>query len=195
MVQLVGFLLLRGINSDCAADALVIIALSTLYPFGKRVTHFVAVLLGLTISWTQVLAMHALNVDPWSDSARAPTLCLLGAMITIVAFYNTCSGCLDTEEDAKNGAKSISVLFRGHLTTVLTILASATTLLLHAFGSLMGMGTLCLSMSVYGGSLPLVGYVVFTKSNAHASFHAWKTVPALSYLSILVGLVGNYVDK
>ncbi|GES63630.1 hypothetical protein ATEIFO6365_0007031700 [Aspergillus terreus] len=185
-------LVLRGISRECFADVAIIIFLTFIYPFGKRVTHFVQVILGLNFAWTIILAAHMLDVDLWGEAAKVPTLCFFAAIVTMPVFYDTIYASQDTADDVKSGVKGTAVLFRGYMISFLVTLALTVVALLHTTASAIGMAMPYYSLSVYGPFATFVALIVETQK--------WDAMPAGShllyftaYLSLLAGLCGNYL--
>jgi 4-hydroxybenzoate polyprenyltransferase len=185
-------LVLRGINRECFADVAIIISLTFIYPFGKRFTHFVQAILGLNFAWTIILAAHMLDVDPWGEATKVPTLCFFAAIVTMPVFYDTIYASQDTADDIKSGVKGTAVLFRGYILSFLVTLTLTVAALLHTTASAIGMAMPYYSLSVYGPFATFVALIVATQK--------WNVMLAGShllyfttYLSLLAGLCGNYL--
>ncbi|KAF9893202.1 hypothetical protein FE257_011625 [Aspergillus nanangensis] len=189
------FLPLQTMPQACTTDALITTMLIGIYPFCKRITHFVQIVLGLTLSSTVFLATHSLGADPWTDRTRISTVGVMGSIALMAAFYDVLYACGDVEDDMKSGVKGLAVLFRNQLALLLSVLASGVGLCFYIAASRIGMAAPYVTYTVGGSSLALALMIVLSQTDRKGTcFGYLKWFYMMGYLSLLGGLLGNYLE-
>lgn len=158
---LLAFLSIQPLPPMCTAVSLGTVALSAIYPFCKRFTSFPQAVLGLALGSTTVVACYSIGVDALSEAYRTSTLCLVGAIVSLIMFYDVVYARQDTEDDVESGVRSMAVLFRNHIKSLLLGLVCALAGILVALGNLMSMGRAYFFFSVAAPSFGLISIVAF----------------------------------
>lgn len=153
---------LLSLRKECIRLALLAIALTTFYPFAKRVTNFPQVVLGLIAGITATLAAYAVDVDALSASLCKPTYCLTGTVMLHLIFYDLVYSRKDVVDDVNSGVKSMTVLFRNYIPVLLGSLALSATLLVLSLGTMVDLGMCYFVLAAGGQLLGLGSIVVFT---------------------------------
>nr|WP_188708309.1 4-hydroxybenzoate octaprenyltransferase [Neiella marina] len=103
---LISFALVLTLNRLTIALSFVAVALATIYPFTKRVTHLPQVVLGAAFSWAIPMAYAAIE-----GVVPAHAWWLFGANLAWTVAYDTQYAMVDREDDLKVGIKSTAILF------------------------------------------------------------------------------------
>jgi len=128
----ISFVLVLQLNTFAILLSVIGLALASIYPFLKRVTHLPQVWLGVAFAWGIPMAFAAtLNHIPWSAWYLFVT-----TLIWIVA-YDSMYAMVDREDDLKIGVKSTAILFGDYDVVIIAALQSAVLVLLVAFGFMM----------------------------------------------------------
>lgn len=111
------------------------VAVTVLYPFMKRYTHWPQVVLGMAFSFTVPMAFAAAtnHVPGWS------WLLYLAVVLWVVA-YDTYYAMVDREDDLAIGVKSTAILFGRHDRSVIAALQILFAALMLCIGLLTGRG-------------------------------------------------------
>ncbi len=110
-------------------------ALAMIYPFMKRFTHLPQVVLALAFSWGMPMAWAA-QTDTINPAAW---LMFVGCMLWVVA-YDTQYAMVDRDDDLKIGIKSTAILFGRYDNLIITLLQTATLIILTIVGHLLSCG-------------------------------------------------------
>lgn len=116
------------------------VALTTFYPFAKRVTDFPQVCLGFIAGLCVAIGAYAADVDALSGSLRGPTLCLMSIVVLHLVFYDVIYSRQDASDDFKSGVKSMAVLYRDRIPLLLGALALGATVLVSSLGVMLDLG-------------------------------------------------------
>jgi 4-hydroxybenzoate polyprenyltransferase len=127
-----------------------------IYPFGKRFTNFLQVILGLSLGTCVILAVHSVNVEALPAVYRLPSLYLVEASTMLVVFYDVMYARQDTADDIKSGARGMAVHFRNSIPTLMAGLVCGVIAFLNVLGRSIGMGFWYFVLAVAGVFLGLV---------------------------------------
>ena len=115
----------------------VALALATLYPFAKRVTHFPQIVLGAAFGFAIPMAFAA-------ETGAVPPLAwaLFATALLWTVAYDTLYAMADREDDLKIGVKSTAVLLGRHDLLAVAVLQGVVLVALAAIGYREGRGAL-----------------------------------------------------
>ncbi|MBD1391140.1 4-hydroxybenzoate octaprenyltransferase [Neiella sp. HB171785] len=103
---LVAFALVLTLNQLTIQLSFVAVALATIYPFTKRITHLPQVVLGAAFSWAIPMVYAAIN-----GAIPAHAWWLFAANLAWTVAYDTQYAMVDRADDLKVGIKSTAILF------------------------------------------------------------------------------------
>jgi len=128
------FVLVLFLNRFTIILSLVAVALATLYPFVKRVSHFPQVVLGTAFGWGAVMAWSAVT-----NSIGMVPLLIFAANICWSTAYDTVYAMMDREDDRRIGVKSTALYFGSHIYKALFLLHTGFIVLLAVAGRAAGL--------------------------------------------------------
>ncbi|KAM7204224.1 UbiA prenyltransferase family domain containing protein [Naviculisporaceae sp. PSN 640] len=193
------------------------------YPFAKRHTHLVQVVLGLTLGWGVIIGSASMGVNPiiinglpsastdWristfdvnittptgyflSITLVPSTILLFLASATWTIIYDTIYAHQDLTDDLKNNVKSLAVLFQGATKTLLWSSLCFMTSALILCGQEGNFTFWFGSLAAGGSTLALGGMISGVDLGDSGSCWWWfKYGYWLTGGSITAGLVGEYV--
>lgn len=146
------FALVMQLNRLTVMLSFVGLALTAVYPFVKRFSHFPQVVLGMAFGWGAVMAWSAVR----DEISLVPILIFLANIFWATA-YDTIYALMDKDDDMRIGVKSTAIYFGSSVYKALMVCYIGFTVLLGAAASLMAMGpvfwaglvlTLCLLLGV-----------------------------------------------
>jgi 4-hydroxybenzoate polyprenyltransferase len=190
------FLFMSPLPAPCQRLGLVTVALTIVYPFGKRFTHFAQVILGLTLATNFILAAYGTGLPALEPPYTIPTLFTTAAITLLVIFYDVIYARQDTLDDLKSGVKGMAVLFRNYIEVLLISIAVAVTGLLAAVGVAVDYGPYFFVFSVAGLYMTLLGIVGAIR---YQLFHTWNHrsgwLYALAIANLLLGYSIEYLNS
>lgn len=187
---------LRLLPIECSFDATVIVALSLVYPYLKRVTDFPQVVLGLTIAFAIIMATHSLGVDPWAYTTHISTLSLYLSIVLLVMLYDIIYARQDTTDDVRAGIKSMAVRFRHSIRLLTSLMALVVTVFLGIVGINSSMGLVYFVSAVGGTGCCLCAMVLLMDLNNPDSYHRYVGgAYMMTSICILGGMAGEYAWK
>lgn len=163
------FLLVLQLNLLTILLSIVALALSSLYPFMKRFTHFPQVVLGM--AWYVGILM-AFTATLNTVSLTAWLLYIAAIIWTVI--YDTMYAMVDREDDKKIGIKSTAIRFGSYDRAIILILQ------IIMLGLLIGLGYLeLLRWPYYAGIAAAAGFF------AHQQHLIKNRLPALCFQAFL----------
>ena len=129
------FVLVLFLNRFTIMLSLVGVALATLYPFVKRVSHFPQVVLGAAFGWGAVMAWSAVT-----NAIGMVPLLIFAANICWSTAYDTVYAMMDQEDDRRIGVKSTALYFGRQIYKALFLLHTGFIVLLAVAGRVAGLG-------------------------------------------------------
>lgn len=196
MMTAFAFLFLSPLPAPCQRLGLVAVALTTVYPFSKRFTHFAQVILGLTLATNFILAAYGTGLPALEPPYTIPTLFTTVAITLLVIFYDVIYARQDTSDDLKSGVKGMAVLFRNYIEVLLISIAVAVTGLLAAVGVAVDNGPYFFVFSVAGLCMALLWTVGAIR---YQLFHTWnhrsEWLYALAIANLLLGYSIEYLNN
>lgn len=192
VLTLIAFGSLRLLPSECTSVGLASLALSMIYPFGKRFTNYPQVILGSTLGSTVALSAYSVGLPALSPPYLGPTLCLSATVTLLVVFYDVVYARQDTADDLKSGVKGMAVRFRNHIEGLLAVIAVSITVLLTMTGIMIGARQYYYLFSVAG----LTGGLVSLVASTHWDLlHGWAFSSGWCYALAIVSLVGGLATE
>jgi len=180
----------------CTADAGIIVILSAIYPYMKRFNHYAQVVLGLTIGFAIIMAMHALDVDPLAEYCRTSTLCLWFSIAILMMLYDIVYAAQDTNDDMKAGVRGMAVRFRSSIRTLISTMASAIIGLLVLCGLCSRLGSRYYIITVGGTGGSLITMISAMDLAVPESCHKYcGGAYILTCISMLVGFGAEYLHR
>lgn len=194
-LTLLGALLFSSLPAKCAYHAVPVTVLFGIYPFAKRVTDYLQLLLGFPFAWAIWMASAAVDIDPFLDTrSTVTTSCYLSAIVLWTMIYDTIYAHQDIEDDAKAGVRSMAVRFRHNTKRLCTCLALAQVLLLVVAGHVAGFSVTYFVMCCGGTSIALASMIGLVDLAEPTSCWWWFTWQFWFVGgSMVVGLVGEYL--
>jgi len=190
------FALIQTLPIECTFVGVGSMVLATIYPFGKRFTHFAQVILGSTLASTVSLSAYSVGLPALSPAYILPTLCISVTIMLLVVFYDVVYARQDTADDLKSGVKGMAVRFRNHLEGLFAVITLSIAGLLTALGTLIGMGPFYYMFSVVGLTMGLVSMIALTHWNllpSWAGSSGWCYAFAIA--NLLAGFISEYYVK
>ncbi len=135
LLSLLAFFLVLLLNRLTVMLSFVAIALATLYPFMKRITHLPQLFLGCAFGWGAVMAWAAVR-----NTVEIPAFLILVANVFWSTGYDTIYALMDIEDDMKIGVKSTAILFGRHVYTLTFLSFFLTVAVLGILGMYAGLG-------------------------------------------------------
>ncbi|TLD04980.1 uncharacterized protein PgNI_10026 [Pyricularia grisea] len=176
--------------SECTWSAFVSIALSLIYPFGKRFTHFAQVMLGTALGSTIFLTAYSVGLPALTSSAwLLPTGCLTATIVLLVVFYDTVYARADTADDLRSGVKGMAVRYRHNIEGLFLVLTAGIVGLLTVLGRVVGMHRPYYVFAVAGLAASLLALVALTRWNLLPS---WAGSSAWLYAFGIANLVAGF---
>nr|O52366.1 RecName: Full=4-hydroxybenzoate octaprenyltransferase; AltName: Full=4-HB polyprenyltransferase [Providencia stuartii]AAB88868.1 4-hydroxybenzoate octaprenyltransferase [Providencia stuartii] len=129
------FLLVLTLNSMTIWLSVAGLALAWIYPFVKRVSHLLQVVLGAAFGWSIPMGFSAV-------SESLPLVCWVLFLVNILwsVIYDTQYAMVDRNDDLKIGVKSTAILFGQYDKLIIGILQIVMIVLLVLVGSLADLG-------------------------------------------------------
>lgn len=164
------------------------IALASLYPFVKRVSHLPQVALGMAFGWGAVMAWSAVH-----NTIGLPAILIFTANIFWSTAYDTVYALMDIEDDKKIGVKSTAILFGRHVYKILYLLYIVVIVILALAGFTAKMGNIYYVVLFLSGII--FEYMVFMLKKSPRREVAFQifTANAVMGLVILGGIVVDYI--
>ncbi len=136
ILSLAAFGLVLTLNWQTVVLSVIALALTALYPFMKRVTHFPQLVLGAAFGWAVPMAFTAIG-------GEVPVLAwwLFSATLVWALIYDTQYAMVDRDDDLSVGIKSTAILFGRHDRVIIGLLQLLLLGLLLWIGYLAGRGT------------------------------------------------------
>ncbi|WYZ36361.1 hypothetical protein EsH8_XIII_000013 [Colletotrichum jinshuiense] len=179
----------------CTWSALVAIALSLIYPFGKRFTHFAQVMLGSALGSTIFLTAYSVGMPVLTSSAwLVPTSCLTVTVLLLVVFYDTVYARADTADDLRSGVKGMAVRYRHNIEGLFLVLTTGIVALLTVLGRIAGMQRPYYVFAVAGLAGSLLALVALTRWNllpSWAGSSGW--LYAFGIANLIAGFGSEYI--
>lgn len=116
-LSILGLLCVLFLNRFTIMMAVVAVALMTVYPFSKRITHWPQVILGVAFSWGVLMAYTAVLNTLTVESLE---LFLITFLWTLS--YDTIYAMVDREDDKRIGIKSTAIVLQHHDVLFITVL-------------------------------------------------------------------------
>ncbi|KAI1329094.1 UbiA prenyltransferase family-domain-containing protein [Xylariaceae sp. FL0255] len=186
------------------------------YPWAKRHTNFVQLVLGCCLAWGIIMGSCSMGLKPftlgpfgtndllgydWQDGSSSskpwvqPSIaCVYVASILWTIIYDTIYAHQDLKDDLKVGVKSIAVLFRDLTKVFLWAVLACMIVLLGLAGRLEGMGPLYYIIAAGGSALSLGAMILHVELKDSASCWWWfRHGFWLAGGSIAAGLLSEYL--
>lgn len=131
VLVIISFVLVLFLNSMTILLSFAGLALASIYPFMKRITHLPQVVLGMAFGWSIPMAYAAV-----SESLPLSCWLLFLANLCWTVAYDTQYAMVDRDDDLRIGVKSTAILFGRFDKRVIGLLQLATLLLMGWVGYL-----------------------------------------------------------
>ena len=170
-----------------------------LYPFAKRFTDYVQMLLGITLGWGVLVGAKVGDLDMLDtvmDERGAGLAGLYSVYLVWTVIHDTIYAHQDVRDDAKAGIRSMAVRWLNATKALLWGLAVVQLLLLWSIGTCMGAGAWYFWFAVCG-NLTLLSTMILELdlSNPQDCFWWFQTGSLVIGTSIAAGLLGEYTLK
>ncbi|KAL8807103.1 MAG: hypothetical protein Q9182_000936 [Xanthomendoza sp. 2 TL-2023] len=180
-----GSVLAYRLNAICFYYTLPFLVILGFYPYGKRITFYPAMILGLGWAWGAVIGFPAVGVDPFSSTTTTQAMSYLYASnIVWCILYDTIYSHQDLEDDKLSGVKSIPIKFEGQTKRLLATLAVLQIALLIPCGRLIDASRWYYVGTCIGGGLTLALMIVTVDLKQPKSCMWW-----FKWGSLITGLV------
>ncbi|HAO92710.1 MAG TPA: 4-hydroxybenzoate octaprenyltransferase [Deltaproteobacteria bacterium] len=178
-LSLLAFVLVLFLNPFTIVLSFIGIALASVYPFVKRVSHWPQAVLGMAFGWGAVMAWAAVN-----NALGIVPLLIFAANIFWSIAYDTIYALMDKDDDIKIGVKSTALLFGDSVYKALYLLYVCMAIALSLAGYLKGMGAF-----FFGGVfVSLIAFIrsVNTVKRTPTRATAWRSFTANAFFGGLV---------
>ncbi|MBI2413789.1 MAG: 4-hydroxybenzoate octaprenyltransferase [Deltaproteobacteria bacterium] len=134
-LSLLAFVLVLFLNPFTIVLSFIGIALASVYPFVKRISHWPQAVLGMAFGWGAIMAWAAIE----NELGFVPLLIFVANIFWSIA-YDTIYALMDKDDDIKIGVKSTALLFGESVYKALYLLYVCMAIALSVAGYLKGMG-------------------------------------------------------
>ena len=182
------------------------LGLVLIYPYGKRVTNYPQVILGVTLAWgilvggvvvpgsaDFLIARSTAEKEPWLALGIAS---LFVAYIAWTIIFDTIYGFQDLQDDLKSGVGSISARWQHHAKSLLLLMAVLQVSSLVVLGLSLGVGKNFYLAGCGGSAVGLCCMIWRIDLTRPAECAWWFQYGTLAVGSCMLwGLIGDYVAK
>jgi 4-hydroxybenzoate polyprenyltransferase len=185
--SLLAFALVLMLNTLTIILSFVAVALASVYPLVKRVSHLPQMVLGVAFGWGAVMAWSAVE-----GTVGLPALLIFAANIFWAMSYDTIYALMDIKDDRRVGIKSMAILLGTRVYTALYSFNAVMIYLLAVVGFLVGLGTvyfvgLLISFIALSAITALIRKSP-TEKNAFRGFVANAAVGLFLLLAIIIDM-------
>ncbi|CAG8980500.1 hypothetical protein HYALB_00013101 [Hymenoscyphus albidus] len=124
------------------------------YPYAKRHTNMVQMILGFCLAWGVMIGIAAMGLDPIFGADKSPIFLFLGC-VAWTTIYDTIYAHQDVEDDLKIGVKSTAVFFGQQTKPFLWLVLGFMLVSLIGCGYTAGLGLLYHMIAVIGTAVSM----------------------------------------
>jgi 4-hydroxybenzoate polyprenyltransferase len=143
---------------------------TTYYPYAKRHTNMVQIILGFCLAWGVIIGITAIGLDPLLDANKSPLFLFLSCVAWTI-LYDTIYAHQDVKDDVKIGLKSTAVFFGEHTKPFLWVVLGSMLILLAGCGYTASLGPLYYAIAVGGTAVSLC--LMIRKVDLKSSSSCW----------------------